>query len=237
MSADLRHGRWQTTLADVTCDALIFDAPFSVATHDASTTRSDTSDPAGLTPGYESFGLSDVREFCESWADRCRGWMVSVTDSELFPTWRDEMSRVGRYAFRAPVSALIPGMSVRMQGDGPSSWTLYCAVSRPRSNAFVGGWTTPGGYGPIAMGSDRGGGGRGKPRALMDALVRDYSRPGDLVCDPFAGWGTTLASALAYKRRAVGAEMDPEAYREAVRRLARPLQVDMFAAEAAGEQR
>jgi DNA modification methylase len=59
--------------------------------------------------------------------------------------------------------------------------------------------------------------------------VRDYTRVGDTVCDPFAGWGTTLASAAAYRRRAVGAERDEAAYREAVRRLCAPTQVDMFA--------
>ena len=62
----------------------------------------------------------------------------------------------------------------------------------------------------------------------MNALVRDYSRPGDLVCDPFAGWGSTLAAAVANGRRAIGAEMDAAAHAEAVRRLGRPLQIDMF---------
>lgn len=235
MKADLRLGRWQDTLADVGCDALIFDAPYSAGTHSAATTRADDSDAAGLTPGYEALSAADVRAFCESWAGRCRGWMVSITDSELFSTWRDEMERVGRYAFRAPVPVFVPGMSVRIQGDGPSSWTLYAAVSRPRTKEFATWGTLPGYYGPIgaetngrAGGSSRGGG-RGKQRAITDAFVRDYTRRGDLVCDPFAGWGGTLASALAYGRRAVGAEMDAEAHREALRRLRRPLQVDLLA--------
>ena len=34
MSADLRLGRWQDVLQDVTCDALIVDAPYSERTHD-----------------------------------------------------------------------------------------------------------------------------------------------------------------------------------------------------------
>lgn len=239
MTPDLRHGRWETVLADEQVDALIFDAPYSQGTHNAVTTRKDDSDPAGLTPEYESFSLGQIRAFCESWAPRCRGWMVSITDSELFPIWRDEMLRVGRYAFRAPVPIFIPGMSVRIQGDGPSSWTLYAAVSRPRSIEFARWGTLPGYYGPIgaetngrAGGSSRGGG-RGKQLAITNAFVRDYTRKGDLVCDPFAGWGGTLASALAYGRRAVGAEMDTEAYAEAMKRLARPLQFDMFAGGAA----
>jgi DNA modification methylase len=62
----------------------------------------------------------------------------------------------------------------------------------------------------------------------MSALVRDYSRPGDLICDPFAGWGSTLAAAVANGRRAIGSEMDRDAFNEANRRLSRPLQVDLF---------
>jgi hypothetical protein len=241
----LHHGLWQAVLADTVCDALIFDAPYSKGTHEAETTRSDDSDAAGLTPGYDAMTPEAIRAFCESWAQevawpdgrrcsRARGWWVSITDSELFHTWRDEMARVGRYAFRAPVPVFIPGMSVRMQGDGPSSWTLYAAVSRPMSLEFARWGTLPGYYGPIgaethgrAGGSSRGGG-RGKQRAITDAFVRDYTRRGDVVVDPFCGYGGTLASAVAYGRTAIGAEMDEPTYREAIRRLRRPLQVDMF---------
>lgn len=231
---DLRLGRWQDVLADVECDSLVFDAPYSVATHAATVDRNDGYAAASLTAGYAAMTADDVRAFCASWAPRCRGWIVSLTDFELAPVWRAEMQRIGRYAFAA-VPCVIRAMSVRMQQDGPSSWALYAMVSRPRTRefatwgirdgAYVGGC---GGNG-CAGGSDRGGG-RGKPSWLMSALVRDYSKPGDLVCDPFAGWGSTLAAAVANGRRAVGAESDPAAHREANRRLARPLQLDMLEA-------
>jgi len=39
----------------------------------------------------------------------------------------------------------------------------------------------------------------GKPMWLMRALVRDYSRPGNLVCDPCAGGATTLIAAAIEK--------------------------------------
>jgi DNA modification methylase len=55
----------------------------------------------------------------------------------------------------------------------------------------------------------------------MRALVRDYSRKGDLVCDPTAGAATTLIAAATEGRRAVGAEVDPDTYRLAQERIAR----------------
>jgi DNA modification methylase len=67
-----------------------------------------------------------------------------------------------------------------------------------------------------------------KPLWLMRALVRDYSRPGDLVCDPCAGGGTTLAAARAEGRRSVGAELDPETWRKACERLAKPSTLELF---------
>lgn len=224
---DMRLGRWQTVLANVPAvDALIFDAPYSAKTHAADTMRADGFDPGNLTPSYESFDQDDVRAFCEAWAgDRCRGWMVSLTDSVLAPVWGAEMERIGRYVF-APVGCLVRGMSVRMAGDGPSSWMLYACVSRPRTREFATWGALDGGYhGAYERGA---GGGRGKPSWLMRALVRDYTRPGDLVCDPFAGWGSTLAAAIGLGRRALGAELDAEAYAECRRRLSRPIQVDLF---------
>jgi site-specific DNA-methyltransferase (adenine-specific) len=71
-----------------------------------------------------------------------------------------------------------------------------------------------------------------KPLALMRALVRDYSRPGDLIVDPFAGGATTLLAAAMEGRRAIGAECDPETFAKAVKRLQRGYTTDLFAGSA-----
>jgi site-specific DNA-methyltransferase (adenine-specific) len=77
----------------------------------------------------------------------------------------------------------------------------------------------------------------GKPLWLMQQLVRDYSRPGDLVCDPCAGGATTLIAAAIEGRRAVGAELDPTTYRKAQARIAKGYTVNMWAQhEARAEQ-
>jgi DNA modification methylase len=47
----------------------------------------------------------------------------------------------------------------------------------------------------------------------MRALVRDYSRPGDLIVDPCMGSATTILAAVIEGRRAIGAEMDPKTLR------------------------
>lgn len=46
--------------------------------------------------------------------------------------------------------------------------------------------------------------------SLVDHVIERCSRPGDVVFDPFAGFGTTLERALALDRRALGIELLPE---------------------------
>jgi hypothetical protein len=224
-------GEWQTALDGVTCDALIFDAPYS-ARSGAANKRSDGYSGEGLGADYDALTEADVRAFCESWAPRTRGWMVSLTDWPLSFAWYREMESIGRYVFE-PVTCVIRAMSVRVQADGPSSWTLYAVASRPRTREFADWGVLDGAYVGGCGGNGRAGGtersgGRGKPQWLMQALVRDYSKAGDVVCDPYAGWGSTLIAAAALGRKAIGAECVADAHSEASRRLARPTQVDLF---------
>ncbi len=229
---DLRCGMWQDALRDFTpdnpVDSLIFDAPYSKETHEGSAEaeRYDGVDPAGMTPDYGYLTRDDVFAFVESWHPRCSGWMASITDDVLAPIWKEAYRSVDRVAF-ASVPIVMRGMSLRNLGDGPSSWAVYAMVSRPRGKKWIGSGARPGAYecSPPRDASK----GRGKPHKLLSALVRDYSTPGELVCDPFAGWGSTLIAARSLNRRAVGAEMDAEAYAKATGMIDRPAMVDLFA--------
>jgi DNA modification methylase len=48
-----------------------------------------------------------------------------------------------------------------------------------------------------------------KPLALVERAIRNSSKRGDIVLDPFAGSGTTLMAAQATGRTAVLVELDP----------------------------
>lgn len=227
---ELHHGRWQDVLASITAerqvDALITDPPFSARTHASRARRNDGSDAAGSAPTYEPWTPDDVWVFVHDWHPFVRGWMVCITDDILAPAFREAYRDVGRVDFQ-PVGAAIRGMTCRVRGDGPSSEMLYVMVGRPRGEPWTSWGTMPGVY--IGPPSSEASGGRGKPAWLMQSLVRDYSRPGWLVADPMAGWGSTLEAAAALRRRAIGAEQDPNAFAEAERRLRRAVQVDLLA--------
>ena len=56
--------------------------------------------------------------------------------------------------------------------------------------------------------------------ALAASVIGYASRPGDLVLDPFAGYGTTVSVAVRMGRRAIGIELVPEHLEIARRRTA-----------------
>jgi site-specific DNA-methyltransferase (adenine-specific) len=59
-----------------------------------------------------------------------------------------------------------------------------------------------------------------KPLAMVSDWVRLFSRPGDVILDPFMGSGTTLRAAMNEGRRATGIEIDPTYCEVAKQRLA-----------------
>ena len=210
-------------------DGIITDPPYSSRTHGAYREMEEVGRRA-IT--YACWGREEIREFIEAWSPRCSGWMVALTDDVLVPVWREEYERAGRYAF-APLACVEPGSRVRISGDGPSQWSVFAMVARPatremqRWGALRGAYVLN--YQHTRRGAGEGGGVMGgKPVALMRHLIDDYSRPGDLICDPCAGGGTTLIAAAIEGRRAVGAEMDPKTYELARKRFARGYTPTMF---------
>lgn len=59
-----------------------------------------------------------------------------------------------------------------------------------------------------------------KPVEWMAQWLERWTEPGDLVCDLFAGMAPLARACARTGRRYVGAEIDPERYRQAVDRLA-----------------
>lgn len=58
-----------------------------------------------------------------------------------------------------------------------------------------------------------------KPVPLLEWLVRSYSDPDDLICDPYSGSATTAIACKNTGRRFIGFERDPKNFKVAVRRL------------------
>lgn len=218
---DLRLGRWQDALSDVTmCDAVICDPPYSARTHEGA--LSVGSDEHGVS-AYAPWSLDDAAAFLDHWVPRCMGWMVLHTDDRLGVDMVDMLRERKRYAF--PLVPVLQHMP-RIQGDGPGSPGHFLVVSRPIGE----GWNQWGSL-PCWYEAPREKNGEilgCKPLGLMRAIVRDYTRPGDLVVDPFAGSGTTAIACAMEGRRCITSEEKPEHFEIARRRIAKGYTPSMF---------
>ena len=72
------------------------------------------------------------------------------------------------------------------------------------------------------------------PEALLERIVCACSRPGDVVLDPFAGSGTTLAAAARQGRRWIGVELSEKYARRAEKRIAAALDLRPQASRSGG---
>lgn len=217
-NAELWHGDCREVLPLLpTVDAVITDPPYSERCHtghDAGASKAhDKAERQAL--GYSALTPEDVTYFAEQYARVCCGWVAWMTDSDLALVVRTALEKAGRYAF-APLPFYQPGRAVRLSGDGPSSWTDWIVVARTKAQMKWG--TLPGGYvaGPGWNDKARMG---GKPTLLMDAIVHDYSKPGNLVLDTHMGAGTTGVSCMKAGRRFIGCEIEREAFEIACKRI------------------
>lgn len=221
---ELRHCPW-TALAERArelggVDACIVDAPYSDRTHAGAY---ETSERAAADGGerrainYAAWGTAEVGTFVSIWTRLVRdGWFVSITDDVLAPAWRNAFEGAGLVTFPM-IPCIERGSGVRMAGDGPSSVTTFAVVARTRSRAMATWGTLPGFYDGTREAKPIVG---GKPVWLMRALVRDYTRPGDLVVDPCAGAGTLGVACIAEGRRALLGDCDAAHVAIAAKRLA-----------------
>lgn len=227
---ELRCGDYREVLADVECDAVITDPPFGDRTHSGQrhgrwearyTKDKGTLVLAHRGIGYERWTADDVAGLVSRFGGAT--WLCALTSHDLAPAYEAAQDEVGRYGY-APIACVQRARNVRLAGDGPSNWADWMMASRRRNVRHWG--ALPGAYvgpchdpGQNALDRSKNAVPGAKPRWLMRAIVRDYSRRGDLICDPCAGGGTTLLAAVIEGRRAIGAELDPVTFGLAVKRL------------------
>lgn len=200
-------------------DAIVTNPPYSErchAGHDKAKHDGRDGTFADRKLAYECWTATHVARAVQVWLPHCRGWFVVMSDHVLAYSWATSLERMGRYVF-APIPWVAPGSRVRLQGDGPSSWTCWITVARPRNESFAKWGTLPGAY---VIGAERGGIVGGKPVALLKALVSDYSWRGDRVGDPCCGSGALGRAAMDCGRSSLQVDVSPEHCELARKRLA-----------------
>lgn len=169
------------------------------------------------TLGFDA--IDDMRgDVTKAIVASCSGWAILFCMAEGVRAWRDEIEAAGARYKRAMVW-IKPDAMPQFNGQGPSVGhemmvAAWCGEGHSKWNGggrpgtFTHLKNTQGAVHPTQ-----------KPLPLMMELVSLFSFPGETVCDPFAGSGTTGVACLALGRKFIGIEQDVGHFDAAVRRL------------------
>lgn len=214
-----------------TVDHVIADAPYEDEMHaavgkinrirnDGRTTCNDI--------GFDGINASRS-EVARAIASTSTGWAIIFTLAEGVRAWRDDL-QTAKAKYDTCLFWIKPDASPRFNGQGAARGA-ECAVTA---------WCGPG-YRSWNAGGKRGvythcvnTGRQGdhpteKPVPLMMDLVNDFTNPGQTICDPFTGSGTTGVACAKLGRKFIGIEQNPQWFDLACRRIeAAYKQADLF---------
>jgi site-specific DNA-methyltransferase (adenine-specific) len=219
-------------------DHWIADGPYEASLHAAKNSlkgRKHRNDGVAELKGLDFAPIDEIRQEVVNLAERsCDGWFIFFCTPEGVARWADCIN-LSRLKYKRACTWVKPESTPQLNGQGPAMG----------AEMFVAAWGGAG-YSRWNAGGKRGVythccnvGRQGehdteKPVPLMAEIITDFTQPGDLICDPFMGSGTTGIAAIKHGRRFVGIEKSEKWFDLACRRisdtLARP---DLFIASPA----
>ena len=244
---NLEHGAWElrlgdcldpatgmASLPDKSVDHCITDPPYEAEAHTLQRRTKSTfvgvatsGEATGMLPKVKAIDFAPITEEHRDLSAYeigrlSRRWMLVFCQAEAVGYWREALL-MGGATWKRSCIWVKPDGQPQLTGDRPGMGyeSIACAHAPGRST-----WNGGGKHGVYKFmkqqPSDSHGGVEHptrKPEALMDALVRDFTDPGDLILDPFAGSGTTGVAAIRLGRRFIGWERDPKYHAIAMKRL------------------
>lgn len=229
-------------------DHVISDPPYSATVHGSvrSSRRNAMPDKEefgcrvrrSVDLGFEHLAPKLRRTCAREWARLVKRWVLVFSDAESSWLWRLSLRAAGLDYVKTAEWRRLNG-APQFTGDRPAQGfepiTLAHQPGRKR-------WNGGGKQGTYdhAIVLNRGGKNprehtTQKPEPLMVDLVRDFTDPGEIVLDAFAGSGTTGVAALRLGRRFVGIERDEHYFHVACERLKAESQGSTLQAQRAGQ--
>jgi site-specific DNA-methyltransferase (adenine-specific) len=218
------------TLADGSVTHVITDPPYSrdvytrIRKFDSHTNGSGRWTSVG--PGLQALRKGEigcVDDLVEPVSDQIarltQRWVLVFSDVEFCDRWRGELTAAGLKYVRTG-AWVKPDAMPQMTGDRPGVGFEPCTIAHAATGKMR--WNGGGRPALWTHGTEK----QARPDhpcpkslALMEQLIRDFTDPGDLVLDPFAGSGTTGVACKKLGRRFVGWELSPKYQSTAQRRI------------------
>jgi site-specific DNA-methyltransferase (adenine-specific) len=233
LNADAREpASYARVLGEERADLLLSDPPYCLLTRRRK--GGDVRDPKGRKIEHDRVGrfesVRDYRAFTEKWLGAAT---PHLTPEALLVVWTNFLGK-------APIVEVAEELGFghlwgefrwckkTTEGDGNEVllrvYEVALVLSR-RAPPVLGPadpvptWAVVAGYDEDGTAERWGSHPNHKPFTVVEPLVRTYSRPGQLVLDPFAGSGSLPEAALRLGRRAATMELDPEWAGRVQRRL------------------
>lgn len=197
------------SLDDNSIDHVITDPPYEEHVH-ADNRRSQSRD--GIVIPHMSFdSLSDEERWAaaQEFVRVSRGWVHVFCSLEQAGLWSHDLVRAG--AKRRTTNTWVKtNCAPKFQGDGSGQGCEAIVTAWAGQGKSV--WNSGGMNGTYQAMAERAGRRHPtqKPLALMMQLLADYTKPGDLILDAYAGGGQTLVAAKRLGRRYAGYELNPD---------------------------
>lgn len=203
-------------------DHFISDLPYEAITHAAKNAGAVGRTDGGVDLKALDFDAVDAirGDVVRLAADLTRGWFIAFCTSEGVRPWADEIN-ASPMRYKRACGWVKPDATPQLNGQGPAAWgEFFVAAWAGTGHARWNAGGKRGVYTHLTNGPGRTGGHpTEKPWLLMRDILHDFTRPGEMVLDPFMGSGTTLVAALRTGRRAVGVEVNPDYFELAVARV------------------
>jgi site-specific DNA-methyltransferase (adenine-specific) len=214
---------WLEQLEDASVDHCITDPPYSEHVHakslsaplkvrNATKRKNVRPQPRKRDLGFTSLTPALQRDVAIELARITRRWVIVFCDPEAIGTWRFALAGAGLDVVRVGVW-IKPNGAPQFTGDRPGTGYETVVIAHRKGRKWWNGggkhavWVHPiatGGYGRERVHSTQ------KPLPLLLELIEQFTDPGELVIDPFAGSGSTGVAACRLGRRFAGAELDPD---------------------------
>lgn len=209
------------SLADSSVDCVITDPPYEVEAHTKGKRQGPTYD-GGVRVVDAEFDFVAIDELTRSDVALHIGrivkrWAVVFCQVEAVHAWRDALV-AGGLVYRRTIPWVKPDAMPCLHGRWPGqSFEALVIAGRVGSIAPIGGKARY--YQHTRETGETRSHPTAKPLSLMREIVGDFSNADELICDPFAGSGSTGVACNHLKRRFIGWEISPEYHAIAERRL------------------
>jgi len=225
-------------------DHVISDPPYEDETHKANEKHSDSrsmrKDGGNEFKAFGFDGINQTRaDVAQVVVKVSAGWAILFCLAEGVRAWRDDL-QAAKAKWDTVLFWVKPDAAPGFNGQGAARGA-ECAVTAWCGTGYRS-WNRGGKRGIYMHNVNTNRQGEHpteKPLPLMSELIGDFTQPGQLVCDPFMGSGTTGVACVKLGRRFVGIERDPTWFDLSRRRLEKAIKEtdsDMFSPPTTGKQ-